>query len=136
GTGLGVWDTILRKLAHTAEYAVLGALLVRAVHRSRVAFVLGVLYAASDELHQTFVPGRHGSPVDVAIDSVGIAVGIVVWQRAARAGQLVCRPSLPSQSLSTPCCVTQAPSGSTGWRPPGRSSGSTRKRWRPTPRTR
>ena len=89
GTGLGVWDTILRKLAHTAEYAVLGALLVRAVHRPRVAFVLGVLYAASDELHQTFVPGRHGSLVDVAIDSVGIAVGIVVWQRAARAGQLV-----------------------------------------------
>jgi VanZ family protein len=84
GTDLGVWDTILRKLAHTFEYAVLGALLVRALDRPGLAFGLGVLYAASDELHQTFVPGRHGSPIDVAIDSVGIALGIVFWQRAGR----------------------------------------------------
>jgi VanZ family protein len=81
GTDLGVWDTILRKLAHTLEYAVLGALLMRALRRPWPALALGVLYAASDELHQTFVPGRHGSPVDVAIDAVGIALGIVVWQR-------------------------------------------------------
>ena len=81
GTDLGVWDTILRKLAHTTEYAVLGALLVRALGRPGPAFALGVLYAASDELHQTFVPGRHGSPVDVAIDSVGIALGIAAWWR-------------------------------------------------------
>ena len=83
GTDLGVWDTILRKLAHTLEYAVLGALLVRALGRPWLAFVLAVLYAASDEFHQTFVPGRHGSPVDVAIDAVGISLGIVVWQRIA-----------------------------------------------------
>jgi VanZ family protein len=82
GTDLGLWDTILRKLAHTAEYAVLGALLVRALRRPEPAVILGVLYAVSDELHQTFVPGRHGSPVDVAIDSVGIVLGIVAWQRA------------------------------------------------------
>jgi VanZ family protein len=82
GTGLGTWDTILRKLAHTTEYAVLGALLVRAVQRPGPAFALGVLYAASDEIHQTFVRGRHGSPIDVAIDSVGLAVGILLWLRA------------------------------------------------------
>jgi VanZ family protein len=86
GTGLGTWDTILRKLAHTTEYAFLGALLVRAVHRADVAFALGVAYAASDELHQTFVRGRHGSPVDVAIDAVGIAIGLALWQRAAPRG--------------------------------------------------
>jgi VanZ family protein len=82
GTGLGTWDTILRKLAHAAEYAVLGALLVRAVRRVDVAFALGVAYAASDEFHQTFVHGRHGSPIDVAIDAVGIAIGLLLWQRA------------------------------------------------------
>jgi VanZ family protein len=82
GTDLGFWDTILRKLAHTTEYAVLGALLVRATRRPNVAVVLGVLYAASDEFHQTFVPGRHGSPIDVAIDSIGLALGILAWQRA------------------------------------------------------
>jgi VanZ family protein len=87
GTGLGEWDLVLRKLAHTAEYAILGALLVRATGRSWLALGLGVLYAASDELHQTFVRGRHGSPVDVAIDAVGVACGIVLWN-AARARRL------------------------------------------------
>ncbi len=87
GTGLGGWDLVLRKLAHTAEYAILGALLVRATGRSWLALGLGVLYATSDELHQTFVRGRHGSPVDVAIDAVGLACGIVLWN-AARARRL------------------------------------------------
>ena len=81
GTGLGTWDVILRKIAHTTEYAILGALLLRATSRVRPAFVLGVLYAVSDEIHQSFVRGRHGSPIDVAIDTVGVAIGILLWQR-------------------------------------------------------
>jgi VanZ family protein len=80
GTGLGGWDLVLRKLAHTAEYAVLGALLLRATGRAGLAITLGTLYAMSDELHQTFVAGRTGSPVDVAIDAVGVAIGALVWQ--------------------------------------------------------
>lgn len=80
GTGLGGWDLVLRKLAHTAEYAVLGALLVRATGRAGLAVGLGTLYAVSDEIHQTFVPGRMGSPVDVAIDAVGVACGVFLWQ--------------------------------------------------------
>ena len=82
GTGLGGWDLVLRKLAHTTEYAVLGALLVRATARPGLAFGLGLLYAISDEVHQVFVQGRHGSPIDIAIDAVGVAVGIVLWQSA------------------------------------------------------
>jgi VanZ family protein len=80
GTGLGGWDLALRKIAHTVEYAVLGALLVRATGRTGLAFALGVLYAVSDEVHQTFVAGRMGSPVDVAIDAVGVACGVALWQ--------------------------------------------------------
>jgi len=80
GTGLGTWDLVLRKLAHTAEYAILGALLVRATGRAGLALAIGTLYAVSDEVHQVFVAGRHGSPIDVAIDAVGIAVGIALWQ--------------------------------------------------------
>ena len=82
GTGLGGWDLVLRKLAHATEYAVLGALLVRATARPGLAFGIGVLYAVSDEAHQLFVPGRHGSPIDVAIDAVGVAVGVALWQSA------------------------------------------------------
>jgi len=84
GTGLGTWDLVLRKLAHATEYAVLGFLLLRALGSELPAFAAGVAYAASDEVHQHFVRGRHASPVDVAIDSVGLAIGLVVWRRLAR----------------------------------------------------
>ena len=48
--------------------------------RSGLAFALGTLYAVTDELHQMFVPGRMGRPLDVAIDALGVACGILVWQ--------------------------------------------------------
>jgi VanZ family protein len=83
GTGLGTWDLVLRKCAHVTEYAILGFLLVRAVGREAPALGLGVLYAASDEFHQSFVRGRHASPVDVAIDSVGLLLGLLAWRRYA-----------------------------------------------------
>lgn len=82
GTGLGGWDLVLRKIAHVAEYAVLGALLARATARANLAFALGTLYAISDEIHQSFVPGRAGSPLDVAIDAVGVTIGVALWQLA------------------------------------------------------
>ena len=85
GTGLGTWDTILRKGAHVTEYAVLGLLLLRAVGRELPAFLLSVSYAITDELHQHFVRGRHASPVDVAVDSTGVLIGIVLFHRARRA---------------------------------------------------
>jgi VanZ family protein len=76
-TGLGWWDTFLRKGAHLTEYAILGALLLRALGRELPAFAAGLAYAATDELHQHFVRGRHASLVDVVIDSFGIAFGIL-----------------------------------------------------------
>jgi VanZ family protein len=80
-SGLGGWDYVLRKCAHMTEYAVLAFLLARAIGREAPAFVAGVLYAVSDELHQSFVRGRHASPVDVAIDSVGLLIGLALWRR-------------------------------------------------------
>jgi VanZ family protein len=80
-SGLGVWDTVLRKGAHITEYAILGALLYRALGREALALAVGIAYAATDELHQHFVRGRHASPIDVAIDAVGLALGILVWLR-------------------------------------------------------
>src|SRR5438093_2708676 len=78
-TGLGTWDTILRKGAHLTEYAILGALLYRALQREALALATGIAYAATDELHQHFVRARHASPVDVAIDAVGLAIGMLAW---------------------------------------------------------
>jgi VanZ family protein len=81
GTGLGTWDYVLRKGAHTLEYALLAALLFRALGRELPAFFAAVAYAASDELHQHFVHGRHAAPLDVGFDAVGIVAGLFLWER-------------------------------------------------------
>jgi VanZ family protein len=81
GTGLGFWDTLLRKGAHVTEYAILGALLLRALRREPPALAVGIAYAATDELHQHFVRGRYASPVDLLIDAVGVALGVYLLRR-------------------------------------------------------
>jgi VanZ family protein len=79
-SGLGWIDTVGRKLIHFSQYALLCFLwwrLLRTAMPNRraalVAFLISILYAATDELHQSFVDGRHGTPVDWAIDSAGAA---------------------------------------------------------------
>jgi VanZ family protein len=86
-THLGIWDLVGRKLAHIASYALLTWLWFWALRGTVArpmasAVVISLLYAVSDEYHQHFVHGRHGSPVDVAIDSIGI--GLVVWWKARK----------------------------------------------------
>jgi VanZ family protein len=81
GTGLGTWDLVLRKIGHAAEFALLGALLARALRDDRVALAAGVAYAVSDEIHQHYVPGRVGTWYDVVIDTAGVALGILAWRR-------------------------------------------------------
>ena len=85
-SGLGTWDLILRKIAHLSEYAILGALLVRAVQRPAVAILAGGLYAVTDEFHQHFVRGRHAAWYDVLIDTVGVTIGVLAWSRLFRRG--------------------------------------------------
>lgn len=87
-TDLGVIDTIGRKFVHAAEYAVLCLLWWRALRTVMspgravaAAFTISVLYAASDEFHQSFVPGRNGSPVDVLIDTAGAALAARLARR-------------------------------------------------------
>ncbi len=82
-SGLGALDLILRKLAHMTEYALLTILwawvLRPVIDRNLIAAALiAVLYAATDEYHQTFVEGRHGTPVDVLIDSIGVMIALLV----------------------------------------------------------
>ena len=89
GTGLGVWDTILRKAAHMAEYGVLWFLWYRALERRTPwpAAAITLAYAITDEYHQSFVEGRHGTPVDVLIDAAGIAIAIAVHARRKAAAR-------------------------------------------------
>jgi len=85
-TGLGPWDTLLRKLAHITIFGVLWLTLARAARWRRpiLVTVIALAYAISDELHQSFVEGRHGSPVDVAIDALGIGLAVLAWVLALR----------------------------------------------------
>lgn len=84
----GAWDLVVRKIGHIGEYAVLAYLLWRALraHRfsPRQALVwsglLALAFAASDEFHQSFIPGREGAVRDVLIDTVGIGVGLLGWR--------------------------------------------------------
>jgi VanZ family protein len=80
---------IIRKLGHLTEYAILAALLWRAL-RSETAWkwkmpiVSGVvwagcaIFAASDEFHQSFVPSRTSSAHDVIIDICGALIGLTI----------------------------------------------------------
>jgi len=77
-SGLGTWDEVLRKGAHLAEYAVLGLLLMRALGQQLPALAVAIAYAATDEVHQRFVQGRHSSPFDVAFDACGAALGLLI----------------------------------------------------------
>lgn len=84
GTGLGTWDEVLRSLAHAGEFAVLGALLARALALPWAALGLASLYAVTDEIHQSFVEGRAGTVSDWAIDTAGAALGVaayLAWRR-------------------------------------------------------
>jgi VanZ family protein len=83
-----------RKGVHLTIYAVLAMLLWRAIRQpvpndrrpwiwkhAVLALLLAAVYAASDELHQRFVPNRDGCVRDVFIDSCGSAAGLLaVWQ--------------------------------------------------------
>lgn len=84
----------VRKAAHVSEYAVLAALFYRAlvntILRGRALISAGIvllvcsLYAITDEFHQSFVPSRTASARDVAIDSVGALLGLLIINRFRR----------------------------------------------------
>ena len=97
----GVAEVVVRKTAHFAEFAVLGASLavnMRDIARMRgidaalsfsttsfaVPWIAGTFYAVTDEVHQMFVPGRSCELRDMVIDACGVAVGVLVMEMVSR----------------------------------------------------
>jgi VanZ family protein len=89
------------KLAHATGYALLGGLVARAMAggfplplgpaSAMTSLAMSVLYGASDEWHQRFVPGRTADLRDLLADAVGAAVAVsivwacgILWPRLAR----------------------------------------------------
>lgn len=89
----GTLHFVIRKAAHLIEYAILGALTLRALRqgdawtwrRALAAVALAALVATADEGRQSTVASRTGSPVDVAIDIVGAATAVAAVRRRAGA---------------------------------------------------
>jgi VanZ family protein len=93
--GFRLAHTIIRKSAHLTEYAILGVLVCRALATSGEpvpkmtllrTLVYCALYAMLDEAHQTFVPSRTGSSIDVLVDVTGATIGtlLLIWRRNIR----------------------------------------------------
>ena len=91
------WLTI-DKLYHFIEYAILGGLLALAFVKAKpaivpskliwlVAAVLSILYGASDEWHQTFVPGRFATIADWVADVIGSIAGVLAVYLYYRSNQ-------------------------------------------------
>ncbi len=85
---------VVRKGAHVTEYAILALLLYRALRRTAnlppdrwcarcAGWALGIalLYAISDEWHQSFEPSREGTLRDVVIDGAGASLGLLLLYR-------------------------------------------------------
>lgn len=80
-------EKIIRKIAHFSIYTLVGFLLmalfstyenIKRKNQIYISTMLGILYAISDEIHQSFTPGRGPKITDVFIDSLGVFFGITV----------------------------------------------------------
>lgn len=102
-TGGGRLRFDVAKLGHLAVYFVLGALIDRAMSLRPVrrqawwVLVLLVCYAITDEIHQSFVPGRTPLAIDLAIDAAGGLAGIGAWRTVIRPWLARRASALPSE---------------------------------------
>lgn len=74
-------DGAVRTAAHFGEYMVLGALLCLTLRsfglmRKWLPWLIGAAYAVTDEVHQSFAPGRVCDPLDMMIDALGVFCGV------------------------------------------------------------
>lgn len=79
-------EKIIRKVAHFSIYTVVGLLLmgllstykIKENWRMILSILLGMIYAVSDEIHQSFTPGRSPRIADVYIDTLGVILGVLL----------------------------------------------------------
>lgn len=77
---------VVRKTAHFLLYFILGLLIVSFLKEFGlnkksiiISIIVVLLYACSDEIHQTFVAGRSGEVLDVLIDTIGGSLATILY---------------------------------------------------------
>lgn len=92
-SGSDIQTPVDDRISHTAAYAGLGVLLMFAAaafvsswttFASIVVIAVGILYGASDELHQSFVPLRDSSSKDLLFDAIGTILGVLLVRLTLR----------------------------------------------------
>ena len=84
-----VTDSLVHRIAHVLEFAVLGALVLRASSQDNqitkreilITVIVAALYGASDEYHQRFTPGRSSEGLAVLFDAAGGLLGAWICRR-------------------------------------------------------
>jgi VanZ family protein len=80
----GSWDYFVKKSAHALGYGLLALSYLYALPKRNyfLAWLLALIYSATDEFHQSFVPGRNPSLVDVLVfDNIGAMVALFLHNR-------------------------------------------------------
>lgn len=80
------WDYAIKKTSHAIGYGLLALAFYYALHFNSkyhwLAWLFAILYSATDEFHQSFVPGRQPSLIDVFVfDNVGAIVALLIYTR-------------------------------------------------------
>ena len=84
----------LRKFMHMMIYCILSLLVINALNKQKIkhkyfiTVILCVLYAITDEYHQTFITGRTGQLFDVIIDTIGILIGVFLKKKGEKNEQI------------------------------------------------
>ena len=80
-------EILFKKTAHFVVYTLLQFLTMRVFYSLKLekyvllSFIWTILFAISDEVHQLFIPNRHGTLMDVCIDGVGALFTVFIFQK-------------------------------------------------------
>lgn len=93
----GSWDYLVKKSAHAIGYGLLALSYLYALPKKNyfLAWLLAVLYSLTDEFHQSFVPGRTPSLIDVFVfDNIGAVIMLFIhcyWWRPKQKNDKACK---------------------------------------------
>lgn len=92
----GFWDWAIKKGAHFSIYGLLSLSYLRGFQKYETrstrwvaALVCALIYAITDEFHQSFTPGRNPSLGDVGIDLLGASAAVLAWRYSSLVKQIV-----------------------------------------------